>query len=251
MPHRYVFKIEYDGSRFDSGWQKQNNGKTSVQGALETAASELAKEQVKFVAAGRTDKHVHAMGQIVHADFTKRQTIKAMIDGMNWYLKDTGCRVLHAFYCKDPLFHARFSAKHKIYEYVIAYGRVFSVFDQYRCWWIPQKPDLDLLRTSANILLGEHDFSSFRDASCQAVSSIRKIDSINMSEEQGKIKIEFTARSFLHKQIRIMVGTLIDITKGKIPDMQSVLTACDRTKSGQTAPGYGLYLREVIYGDYS
>lgn len=247
MP-RYRFTIEYDGSRFESGWQKQNNGKTSVQGSMEDAAFHLTQSQTRFYPAGRTDRNVHALGQVVHADFSKYYPLKSLHDGMNWHLHNSGCRVVSVAPCNDD-FHARFSAKSKTYFYVISHSRTCSIFDQNRVWWIHNSVELniDLMKLESNSLIGEHDFSSFRDRSCQAVSPIRSIEAINFLLQNNKIIIEFVARSFLHKQIRIMMGTLVDIGRGRLSDISGILSAKDRARAGQTAPGYGLFLKNVSY----
>ena len=251
MNYRYKLTIEYDGSRFDSGWQKQNTSKTSVQGTLETAMYKLTQEITKFYCAGRTDKGVHALGQIVHVDLARERESGTIYNGMNAHLRDSGCRILHVEQVGSD-FHARFCAKMKKYTYVISHSRICSVFDERKVWWIHKSVefDVDLMQTEAQSLVGLHDFASFRDSSCQAKGSIRQIESIDFNVVQNKIYISFKARSFLHKQIRIMVGTLFDIARGHLKnDIATILACHDRAAAGQTAPGCGLFLKEIEYGD--
>jgi tRNA pseudouridine38-40 synthase len=248
---RYKFVLEYDGSKFDSGWQRQREGLTSVQSTFEEALYELTKEKVKAYCAGRTDKGVHALSQIAHCDFSKPYPLKMLHDGTNSYLRTSGCRV-RSVAPVDQLFHARFNAKAKTYQYIISWSRICSVFDLDRVWWIniSTSLDIELMQKEMTSLLGYHDFSSFRDSSCQAASPMRSIEIVRLEIEDGKLIFTFGARSFLHKQIRIMVGTLIDIGRGKLcTTVADILQAKDRSAAGQTAPGCGLYLKSIEYED--
>jgi tRNA pseudouridine38-40 synthase len=246
--YRYKFIIEYDGSKFDIGWQKQSSSTKSVQETLESAGYKLTQREVKFYGASRTDKDVHAMHQVAHVDLHKPYSLKCLHDGMNAYLLDTGCKIV-AVSPSNESFHARFGAKTKTYCYIISHSRICSVFDEKRVWWIrkSQKLDYSLIEEASKYLIGEHDFSSFRDSSCQSPTPVKTIESISFEYANDKIIITFKARSFLHKQIRIMVGTLVDIGKGKLSDIQNILNSKKRVEAGQTAPGCGLFLKMIEY----
>jgi len=251
MINRYKFVLEYDGSKFDSGWQKQRAGLSSVQNSVEEALYNLTKEKVQVYCAGRTDKGVHALGQIAHCDFRKPYPLKMLHDGGNSYLRASGCRIRSVAPIGQD-FHARFSAKSKRYEYIISWSRICGVFDLGRVWWINNSTKLDiaLIKQEMQALLGYHDFSSFRDSSCQAASPMRSIELVHLEHAEDKLIFIFGARSFLHKQIRIMVGTLIDIGRGRLSkSIQEILESRNRSAAGQTAPGCGLYLKSIQYQD--
>ena len=246
--HRYRFTVEYDGTGFDNGWQKQKTQQTSVQGVLEEAVTLLIGQHTVFYCAGRTDKHVHALGQVVHADFPKIYPLKMLHDGMNFYLKNYKCRVLSV----EPVsadFHARFLAKRKTYLYRVVHSRTYSVFDMNQAWWISTNVtlDLDKAKDQVTYLVGHHDFSSFRDSSCQALSPIRTLESATIESYEKYIDFTFVSKSFLHKQIRIMTGTLIDLARGRLGPLENILQAKNRASAGQTAPGHGLFLKNIEY----
>ena len=246
--NRYCFTIEYNGTAFDAGWQRQDDKHSSVQGTLEVAAKALTGVPVLFYCAGRTDKDVHALGQIAHADFNKPYSLKMLHDGLNFYLKKDKCRILSVKPVNDD-FHARFSAKRKTYIYRINHNRTQSVFELDRSWWISINTELDLskMEKESQELLGNHDFSSFRDSSCQANSPIRTLEAVTFEKMDDVIQFTFVSRSFLHKQIRIMVGTLVDLARGRFNSIKSILDAKNRAAAGQTAPGHGLYLKSIEY----
>lgn len=240
---RYKFTVEYHGGKFDLGWQRQPRG-VSVQGTLERAASELTKQEVVFHGAGRTDRGVHALGQVAHCDLRKSYPLKRLREGMNYYLKDSGCKVRLV----EPVsadFHARFCAKMKVYIYVVSLEN--RVFDEGFSWWIIPPLDIEILQAEGTKLVGTHDFSSFRDRLCQAQSPIRTIEEVKIWREDHRIFFAFRGKSFLHKQIRVMVGTLIDIAKGRLADISQILATQNREFAGQTAPGCGLFLKSVQY----
>lgn len=245
--HRYKLIVEYNGMAFEAGWQFQPN-KTSVQGALKEAVYKTVQEDARIYGAGRTDKDVHALGQVVHIDLVRKHTLQRLLNGLNFYMRDTGCRVRSVEHV-DSDFHARFSSKSKLYRYCICHDKICSIFDVGRCWHIHSavQINLDHMIEQSKYLLGEHDFTSFRDIACQAPNPVRCIDFIDINTHDNKIYFEFRAQSFLHKQVRIMVGTLIDIGRGHLRDIESILHAKDRKCAGQTAPGCGLYLVEIGY----
>lgn len=245
--YRYKITIEYDGIQFEAGLQYQPN-KISVQSVLEHAITNATQETARVYAASRTDKNVHALGQVVHINLNINHEPRKLFNSVNFYLRETGCRVIDVQHV-DQNFHARYSSKNKTYRYCICHSKVCSVFDINRCWHIHNSVqiDLDLMIQASKSLVGEHDFSSFRDASCKAFTPIRSIKEINIYKKHDKIYFDFVAQSFLHKQIRIIVGTLFDIGRGHLHDIQSILNAKNRRVAGQTAPGYGLYLVQVVY----
>ena len=191
---------------------------------------------------------MHALGQVAHADFRKKYPFKMLHDGLNFYLRDYRCRVQRVE-AADPEFHARFSAKTKTYVYRVIYSRTNSIFDEKRAWWISNKIEIDLSKAikESQYLVGHHDFSSFRDSSCQSPSPIKTMEKIEVIHSGDRLDLHFTAKSFLHKQIRITVGTLIDIARGRFDSVTEILGKRDRTYAGQTAPGYGLFLKNVDY----
>ena len=250
MIYRYACILEYDGSDFEAGWQAQPN-KVSVQNTLTEAIYRAVQERVKVYAAGRTDKGVHAIGQVAHIDLSKLYNTQRLLNSVNFYLRKTKC-IVKSIKIVDHDFHARFSSKTKTYRYCICHDTMLSVFDVGRYWLIHKQVNLDinLMSQQSKYLIGDHNFSSFRDAACTATNPVRSIQDINISIDHNKIYLDFIAQSFLHKQIRIMVGTLIDIARGHLSeDIPRILAAHDRRLSGQTAPAHGLFLMNVEY-DY-
>jgi tRNA pseudouridine38-40 synthase len=260
MP-RYKLIIEYDGSAY-AGWQKQTE-QMSVQQALEEAAFRFCGERVEIVGAGRTDAGVHARAQVAHIDLPKNYDTSRILGGINFYLFDpTGkadpdeegappanrIAVLGVEEVSDE-FHARFSATQRTYRYHIINRRPRLAIEAGRAWRIVEPLDIAAMREAAKHLLGTHDFSSFRDSKCQAKSPIKTLDRLEISQEGENIFFTTDARSFLHHQVRIMVGTLSLVGRGKwqSDDVRSALEAKDRTKSGLTAPADGLYLVGVDY----
>jgi len=245
MP-RYRLILEYDGTGF-VGWQRQENG-LAVQQVIEEAIERFCGERVAVFAAGRTDAGVHALGQVVHFDLTRDADADTVRDAVNFHLKPAPVAVLAA----EPAaadFHARFSAVGRAYLYRIANRRAPLALDRGRAWWVPVPLDAEAMREAARRLLGRHDFSAFRAAECQADSALKTLDVIEVARDGGEIRVAARARSFLHHQVRNMVGTLKRVGEGKwtADDMTRILESRDRAAAGPTAPACGLYLTEVLY----
>ena len=246
MP-RYRLTIEYDGRPF-VGWQRQENG-PSVQAALEHAIMKLTGESVTVGAAGRTDAGVHALGQVAHADIAKEMAADKMRDALNAHLRPHPVAVLEAELVADD-FHARFNATARHYVYRIVNRRSPLTFDAGRAWSVQVDLDADAMHEAAQGLVGHHDFTTFRAAECQANSPVKTLDVLNVVRAGEEIRISASARSFLHHQVRSMVGTLKIVGTGKWQpcDVRAALEARDRTACGPVAPPDGLYLVRVDYG---
>jgi tRNA pseudouridine38-40 synthase len=249
MP-RYKLIVEYDGSCL-VGWQKQDNG-PSVQALLERAGETLAGHPVSVVGAGRTDAGVHATGQVAHVDIDKELRPDSVRDGLNFWLfgepPPPPVTVLAAERVTED-FHARFSAVGRRYCYRIVNRRAPLTLDRGRAWQVAKKLDADAMHRAAQILLGHHDFSTFRAVECQAKSPMKTLDRLDVRREGEDIMVFAAARSFLHHQVRNMVGSLKWVGEGRWSeaDLYTALQAKDRTKGGPTAPPDGLTLTDVIY----
>jgi tRNA pseudouridine38-40 synthase len=243
---RYKLTLEYDG-RGLVGWQRQDNG-PSVQAALETAVKRFCGEAVSAQAAGRTDSGVHALGQVAHVDLDKATDGDTLRDALNFHLKPAAVAVLSAE-AVAPDFHARFSAVERRYRYRIVNRRARLTLDEGRAWFVPVPLDAGAMGAAAQALVGRHDFTSFRASECQAKSPVKTLDALEVSREGEEIRIEARARSFLHHQVRNMVGTLKLVGEGKWTrdDVTRALAARDRKAAGPTAPAHGLYLVAVRY----
>ncbi|MBL8847872.1 MAG: tRNA pseudouridine(38-40) synthase TruA [Hyphomicrobium zavarzinii] len=246
MP-RYRLAIEYDGTPF-VGWQIQSAG-TSVQGALETAILKLTGSPAGIRGAGRTDAGVHARGQVAHFDIEKEWPASRLRDGINFYLKPQPIVVIDCAEVPGN-FDARFSATARHYLYRILARRSPPALDRNRVWWVPRKLDGEAMRDAASALVGRHDFTTFRAAQCQAKSPLRTLDRFDVSLDGEEIRITASARSFLHNQVRSMVGSLKLVGDGKWTrdDLRQALEARNRTACGPVAPASGLYLMAVDYG---
>lgn len=244
---RWKLTIEYDGKPF-VGWQRQENG-PSVQAALEHAIMKLTGESVTVGAAGRTDAGVHALGQVAHADIAKEMAADKMRDALNAHLRPHPVAVLEAKLVADD-FHARFNATARHYVYRIVNRRSPLTFDAGRAWSVQVDLDADAMHEAAQGLVGHHDFTTFRAAECQANSPVKTLDILNVVRAGEEIRISASARSFLHHQVRSMVGTLKQVGTGKWrpSDVRAALEARDRTACGPVAPPDGLYLVRVDYG---
>lgn len=246
MP-RYRITVEYDGTPF-VGWQIQAQG-TSVQGALTDAVRAFSGEAVSIRGAGRTDSGVHALGQVAHFDLSKPWEPFRIREAMNFHLKAYAVKVLE---CADaePSFDARFSATMRHYLYRILCRRAPPVLDRNRVWWLPTPLDSTRMAAAAQVLLGKHDFTTFRASACQAKSPVRTLDRLDVLASGDEIHIRVSARSFLHNQVRSMVGSLKWVGEGRWSrdDLRDALAACDRTACGPVAPAAGLYLTHVEYG---
>lgn len=245
---RYKLTLEYDGTS-TLGWQRQLDG-PSIQEYMEQVLEILSGTHSEVAAAGRTDAGVHALGQVAHIDFTTTMEPWKIREAFNANL-----RLLEAPVCVlevEPAsndFHARFSAKGRAYIYRILNRRSPSVLQNNRVWWVPVPLDIKKMQQGASYLLGNHDFTSFRAAACQAKSPIKTLDKIDIIACNEEIIFTVEAKSFLHHQVRNMVGTLKLVGEGKLlpQDIKRILDAKDRSKAGATAPACGLYLTKVIY----
>ncbi|TWT15690.1 tRNA pseudouridine(38-40) synthase TruA [Reyranella sp. CPCC 100927] len=243
---RYKLTLEYDGGPF-VGWQRQDNG-LSVQQAVEEAVYRFCGERAHVQAAGRTDAGVHARGQVAHVDIAKDTRADTVRDALNYHLKPHPVAVVAAATAAAD-FHARFSATGRRYLYRIVNRRAKLALDAGRVWLVPVPLDATAMALGAARLLGRHDFTSFRSAACQAASPVKTLDRLDVSRTGDEIRIEAAARSFLHNQVRIMVGTLRLVGEGKWTpdDVTAALMACNRERGGPTAPPDGLYLTDVRY----
>jgi tRNA pseudouridine38-40 synthase len=243
---RYKLTVEYDGAPF-VGWQRQDNG-ASVQQALEDAVTGFCGETVLVEGAGRTDAGVHALGQVAHVDIEKETDAGTVRDALNYHLRGVPVSVLGAEAVDDD-FHARFSAKERSYLYRILDRRPPPAVDQGRVWWVPVDLDAEAMHAAAQCLIGNHDFSTFRAAQCQADSPVKTLDDLRVTRAGDEIHIRARARSFLHHQVRNFAGTLrlVGEAKWSADDVAAALAAKDRTRGGPTAPPEGLYLVSVAY----
>jgi tRNA pseudouridine38-40 synthase len=224
-----------------------------VQGCIETAILSFCGEETLVYGSGRTDAGVHATGQIAHVDITlEHLSIKPlpykMMQAINFYLDETPIRVL-AVEEVDEMFHARFSALQRVYRYRIFNRPVSCPFQEKRAWWVKRKLNGGAMRDAAQHLIGTHDFNAFRSVKCNASHALRTVDFITIQDYGHNIDIEVGARSFLHNQVRITVGTLkmVGMEQWSPSKVREVLDAKDRTTSGPTAPAWGLYFKEIIY----
>ncbi len=243
---RYRLTIEYDGAPF-VGWQRQDNG-PSVQGALEDAILKLCGETVTVSGAGRTDAGVHALGQVAHFDLIKEFAPDKVRDALNHFLRPAPAVVLDARVA-PPDFHARFSATARHYLYRILCRRSPPALESGRVWHVVRTLDADAMHAAAQALVGCHDFTTFRAAECQAKSPVKTLDRLTVSHVGDEIHVNASARSFLHHQVRSIVGSLKLVGEGKWRprDMKQALDARDRSECGPVAPPDGLYLVRVDY----
>ena len=245
MP-RYKLTIEYDGAPF-VGWQRQTNGR-SVQQAIEEALVRLTGEEPTIRGAGRTDAGVHALGQVAHFDLVREWTGDKLRDGLNAHLRPEPVAILVAEGVPDG-FDARYSATRRHYAYRILVRRAPPVIDRGRVWHVGRRLDAAAMHDAAQRLLGTHDFTTFRSTECQAKSPVRTLDQLAVVKRDDELIVEATARSFLHNQVRSIVGSLKLVGEGRwtASDLEAALQARDRTASGPVAPPDGLYLMRVDY----
>ncbi len=246
MMRRILITIEYDGGPFH-GWQRQVNGRT-VQQVLEEAAHQLTGQETLVQAAGRTDAGVHASGQAAHLDVPEKFDAERVMAALNALVGQQPVSVIAAREVPAD-FHARFSATGRRYLYRILPRRQPPALDLGRVWHHKTALDTDAMQRAADMLIGRHDFTSFRATHCQADSPVRTLDTLDVASAGAEIHIHAAARSFLHHQVRNMVGTLALVGAGKWQPEQvaEALAACDRSAAGPTAPPEGLYLTAVSY----
>jgi tRNA pseudouridine38-40 synthase len=247
MP-RYKLLIEYDGAPY-VGWQRQTNG-TAVQEVIETAIKGFCGDETRIRGAGRTDTGVHAKGQVAHADLTKEWRTDVLRDALNAYLRPQPVAILAAERVTEA-FDARFSAVRRHYLYKITNRRAPLTFEVGQSWLVKRKLNAAAMQEAAQQLLGWHDFSTFRASECQAESPLRTLEQFDVTRIGEEIFIRAAARSFLHSQVRSMVGSLEHVGSGKwrIADLAAALEARDRRRCGMVAPPEGLYLMQVDYKD--
>lgn len=252
MP-RYKLTIEYDGTGL-AGWQKQPD-RYSVQQAVESALANFCGAETPTICAGRTDAGVHAYGQVAHFDLEKDWDMFRVSEGVNFYLRGDArlpvpmqVAIVKVEKVADD-FNARFSATRRYYRYRIVNRRGHLALDNMRAWCVPEKMDVAAMQEAANILIGRHDFTSFRSSDCQSKSPVKTLDELKITKEGEEITITCNALSFLHHQVRNMVGSLKYVGTGKwqVSDMQKALDARDRAAAGPTAPAQGLYFVKVDY----
>ncbi len=247
MPTRWKLTIEYDGRPF-MGWQRQPHG-ASVQEEIERAIGKFSGETVRVHTAGRTDAGVHALGQVAHFDLEKKTDGRTVREALNAHLRPHPIAILSAEAVSEH-FHARLSARYRRYLYRVLNRPARPALDTGRAWHVPYGLDIAAMREAAAHLVGRHDFTSFRAAECQAKSPIRTLDRLEVIQEGARLDFAVEARSFLHHQVRNMVGTLILVGRGKWSPgrVADALAAHDRSAAGPTAPPDGLYLVGVDYG---
>ena len=245
MP-RYKLTIEYDGRPFH-GWQRQKDG-PSVQSALEEAIMAFSGETLTVQGAGRTDAGVHAVGQVAHIDLEKDVSLESLQNGINFHLRPKSVAIVRAEQVSDD-FHARFSAVGRQYQYRIINRRAPLVLEAGRAWNLQGLIEAEVMHEAAQRLIGKHDFTSFRSAACQAESPVKTLDLITVIRKGDEICVTVKARSFLHHQVRNIVGTLKLVGEHKWPieKVEEALEAKSRAAAGPTAPADGLYLIKVDY----
>ena len=245
---RFRLTVEFDGAPF-MGWQRQAHG-PSVQAAIEEAVLGITGETVTLHAAGRTDAGVHALAMAAHLDIAKPISAFRLADGLNAKLRPAPVSILEAQVVADD-WHARFSCIGRRYVYRILNRRAPAALDAGRVWRIPVHLDAEAMHAAAQILVGRHDFTTFRSAHCQSESPVKTLDRLEVIRSGDRIEIHAAARSFLHHQVRSMVGCLQLVGRGKwsADDLRRALEARDRTQLGFNAPPDGLYFVEALYPD--
>ena len=245
--HRYQIKIEYDGSQF-VGWQFQKNG-ISIQEVLQKTISKYLKEKITVIGSGRTDAGVHAVEQSAHFEI-KNKIInnKVFLNSINFSLKKYLVSVLD-IKKKNQKFHARFSAKKRIYRYIIINRRSPTVLRKNKAWHIRKNLNMKLMIKGAKILEGTHDFSTFRSSSCQSISPIKTLNKVKIKKNKEIIEIVFSSKSFLQQQVRSMVGALkyLGEQKWSVKQFKKKFESKKRSNCAPPAPPYGLYLEKINY----
>ncbi len=244
--NRWYLKIEYDGRNY-VGWQRQENG-PSIQQSLERAIENFSNERIIVQGAGRTDAGVHALGQVAHFDLKKDFSADTVRDAINAHLRPQLISILVAQKVSDK-FHARFSAIERSYLYRILNRRSPPTLESGSVWHVKRPLNAGAMHEAAQILVGEHDFTTFRATMCQAKTPVKTINSLSVFTDKDQIIFKVSAPSFLHHQIRNFVGSLRLVGEGKwqLTDLKRALAARDRTEGGETAPAGGLFLTDVTY----
>ena len=245
MP-RYKLTIEYDGGPF-CGWQRQA-GDLSVQQVLEEAIARFAGETVVIQAAGRTDAGVHALGQVISFDLSRARDPRKIREALNFHTKPHPVAIIEAEAVPDT-FEARFSALARHYEYRILNRRARPAIEAGKVWHVPVRLDVEAMNEAAQLILGRHDFTTFRASQCQANSPVRTLDIFTVSRQLDAVVVVAKARSFLHSQVRSMVGSLKLVGEGRWTpaEFREALDARERARCGPLAPPDGLYLTRVDY----
>ena len=244
---RYQIKIEYDGTDF-VGWQYQKNGE-SIQGVLQKILLQFLKKKIIVVGSGRTDSGVHAIEQSAHIDLEKKIfEKKKFLQSLNFYLRNYPIAITDIKE-KDQNFHARHSAKKRTYKYLIINRMSPPVLKKNRAWHIRKKLDVKLMKKGSKMLLGTHDFSTFRTSSCQAKSPVKTMEKISIKKSKDKITLKFVSRSFLQQQVRSMVGCIKYLGEGKwsVDNFKKSFKSKKRSNCAPPAPACGLYLQSVLY----
>lgn len=243
---RYKITLEYDGTPF-VGWQEQA-GQLSVQSVVEKALHTFLRQKIKIFASGRTDTGVHALGQVAHFDVDKKLNRRKAMYSLNALMRPNPV-VIRKMELVDDDFHARFSAKQRTYLYRIQNTAFPPVLNANRVWHVNQKLDVKKMNQAAQLLIGKHDFSTFRAANCQAKSPIKTLDVLTIKRVGEEVHITVSAKSFLYHQVRNFAGALVRVGIGKwsVADFERAFKAKDRTKGAETAPAEGLYFMKVEY----
>ena len=245
MP-RYKIKIEYDGTKF-VGWQYQKNG-LSIQEIIQKAIFKFSGEKIIIFGAGRTDSGVHATGQIAHFDLKKKIKKKNFILGVNQYIGNNPVTILNIIKT-DNNFHSRFDAKKRTYQYVIINRQSSLALEKNKAWHIRKKLDLKSMKKGARLLLGTHDFSTFRASSCGAKSPIKTLRRVSIKKKKDKLIFKFISKSFLQQQVRSMVGCIKYLGEGKweLDEFKKAFESKNRLRCAPPAPSCGLYLTKINY----
>ncbi len=245
MP-RYRLTIEYDGGPFQ-GFQSQA-GAATVQDAIERAIAGFSGEAVRIHAAGRTDAGVHAAGQVIHFDLVKDWPAPVVRRALNAQLAPAPIVALDCVVA-NANFHARFSATGRRYLYRLLDRASPPALERGRLWWVKRPLDAEAMNQAARALVGRHDFTTFRDAACQAARPVKTLDAVEIARQDEEVRVAFAARSFLHRQVRSMVGSLVEVGLGRwsVEAFAAALDAADRSRCGPVAPACGLFLMSVDY----
>jgi tRNA pseudouridine38-40 synthase len=243
---RYKIKIEYEGTPF-VGWQFQKNGK-SIQEVLQKAIFNFSREKVVVTGAGRTDSGVHALAQVAHFDLKKKIIRKSLLPAINQNIGNKPVTVLKINKANKK-FHARFDAKKRTYQYIIINRQSPLTLQKNKAWHIRKELDVETMKKGAKLLLGTHNFSTYRASSCGAKSPIKTMEKISIKKNKDKITLQFTSKSFLQQQVRSMVGCIKYLGEGKwnINTFKQSFKSKSRAKCAPPAPACGLYLKKIIY----